>query len=198
MRVLILLPAILLAGCGGSAESDRNAQAQPDREQRYTIRAGPVPDARIGALSGTYQLLATADPSGIPSNRSGGACLVFPAADLDFPLMAAVQCSNNQSCTTTENPNGYCDVPARTCWSRPNRPDARGKLCNTGLILNPNDLNPVPAVAVDAASLGLRPGARVRVIACLNKLGADPVGTGCRSKDGPDRIEVMGPVATLR
>lgn len=201
MRSFFLLPVLVVAGCSGNAPTDGNTTGSADsgRELRYTVRAGPVPNAQASALSGTFQLLQTGDPSGIPSNRTGGACLAFPAADLGFTQMAAKQCSKNSDCSvTTENPVGYCDVGAKTCWSRPNRPGARAALCNTGITLNANDLNSVPAQPVNVAPLGIAIGAKVRVIACLNKAGAVPSATGCASKDGPDRIEVLGPIATIR
>jgi hypothetical protein len=48
--------------------------------------------------------------------------------------------------------------------------------------------------------LDIKPGAKVRVVACLNQIGFKPPpnGTGCPSIDGPDRIEVFGPVATVK
>lgn len=200
MRAFILLPALVLAGCGDNS-ADRNVagSAQGGGEPRYTVRAGPVPNAQVAALSGTFQLLETGSPSGIPSTRVGGACLVFPAADLGFTQMAAKQCSKNSDCATTgENPVGYCDVAEHKCWSRPNQPTARPALCNVGGTLNPSDLNAVPKQPVDVAQFNIAPGAKVRVVACINKTGASPTGTGCGSPDGPDRIEVMGPVATIR
>ena len=200
MRAFNLLPVLILVGCSGNPPTDENAagSSQGATEARYTIRAGPVPNAQAGALAGTFQLLETGGPNGIPSARIGGACLAFPAADLGFPQMAAKQCAKNSECATSENPVGYCDVEQRTCWSRPNRPDARPALCNTGITLNPNDLNAVPAQPVNVAPFNIAPGAKVRVIACLNKAGANPRATGCASADGPDRIEVMGPIATIR
>ena len=50
----------------------------------------------------------------------------------------------------------------------------------------------------DVRQLGIAPGAKVRVGACLNESGINPQATGCASVDGPDRIEVFGPVTRVR
>lgn len=196
MRALILLPVLFLGSCSGNGPGTGNDET--GREALYTVRAGPVANAQAGALAGTFQLLETGGPGSIPSTRVGGACLVFPAADLGFSQMAAKQCGKNSDCGTSENPVGYCDVDTKRCWSRPNQPNARPALCNVGITLNPAELNDVPAQPVDVAQFNVAPGAKVRVVACINKTGANPAQTGCGSADGPDRIEVMGPIATIR
>lgn len=202
MRSFLLLSTLILFGCSGNeASPDENASGstQAAREATYTIRAGPVPNAGAAALSGTFQLLEVGGPDAIPSNRLGGACLVFPAADLGFTQMAAKQCTKNSDCSfPAENAVGYCDTQESKCWSRPNRPNARTALCNLGFAISPNELNSVPKQPVDVGQFNIRAGAKVRVIACLNRADADLQKDGCGSTDGPKRIEVMGPVATIR
>ena len=197
---IALTLSLMLAGCGGNPPDDKPAGNAADATAaRYTIRAGPVPNARLGALAGTFQILETGGPDSIPSSRLGGACLAFRAADLGFTQMAAKRCTKNSQCTTPgENEYGYCDVQTSQCWAKPTGPAANPALCQKGQVWSAVDLHPVPAQAVNAAQFSIKPGAQVRVVACLNKSGINVSATGCASKDGPDRIEVLGPIATVR
>ena len=196
-----LAGAILLTtGCNKSNQ-DNSAGSAVERAAAaadyYTVRAGPVPNAQITALAGTFQLLKASAANGIPSDRLGGGCLIFAAADLGYTKMAAMQCHQNADCYTGEGESaGYCDGQTHSCWAKPgNVPDEA--LCNKHIILNVNELTPAPKSPFDASKV-VKAGAKVRVDACLNKAGADPGATGCGSKDGADRIEVMGPVATVK
>lgn len=201
MRPLLLpslgFATLLLAGCSGDPNGDNASGNAAAPEDRFTVRAGPVANAQLDALSGTFQVLKSGSPDAIPSALIGGACLAFPAADLGFTQMAAKQCSKNSDCSTPgENEFGYCDTQAGTCWARPAGPAARAAFCDTGKVRTLNDINSVPVQPVDASQFRIRSGSKVRVVACLNKTGATR--TGCASNDGPDRIEVLGPVATIR
>lgn len=208
MRQLIVIPAALLVA--GAALSVRPADVngafawrevgQPAPPQpRYTIRAGPVDHAEASAVSGTFQVHRTAAPTGIPSARLAGACLEFLAADLGYEQMAAKQCQKNSDCSVPgENMFGACDAGTKQCWSRPPGFAVSAKLCNRGLIAPPNDLIPVPAQPVDVRQFDIQPGTHVRVGACLNKSGIDPQATGCLTSDGPDKIQVWGPITRTR
>ena len=200
MRKLVFVLPLLAASCSGNGpDENASGEAAPAAATLYTIRAGPVPNARLGALAGTFQLLETGNPDGIPSDRLGGACLAFAAADLGFTQMAAKQCSKNSDCSTPgENAFGYCDVQTNSCWAKPATPAANPALCQKGQVWAATATHAVPAQPVNAAQFGIKPGAKVRVVACLNKSGITVSATGCASKDGPDRIEVLGPIATVR
>ena len=198
-RLLFLLP-IVVAGCSGNApDENASGKAATAAATLYTIRAGPVPNAQLGALAGSFQLLETGNPAGIPSDRLGGACLAFAAADLGYTQMAAKQCTKNSDCSTPgENEFGYCDAQTNSCWAKPKGPTANAALCRKGQVWTATDTHPVPIQPANAAQFGIKAGAKVRVVACLNKSGIDGAQTGCASKDGPDRIQVLGPVATVR
>ena len=171
-------------------------------------------------MRSTFQMLKVAEANGIPSSGAGGACLVFPAADLGFTEMAKIQCQTNEQCSNfpppgttgpdlgsyVPNPNnpshresryGYCDQGSKKCWSKPIGPDADAATCNRPITMTPTTLNPVPKTPGNLQPY-LRPGAKVRVAACMNKAGIDSAKSGCASKDGKDLVFEMGPVATVR
>jgi hypothetical protein len=194
--------ACLTATCGGPpqkhSEPDLNAgseEAVAGAEEYYTVRAGPVPNASVGSLSGTFQLHKASAQTGIASERKGGACLAFDAAGLGLDKMAAKTCNLNKDCQTDESYGWqYCDDKTHTCWAKPAGP-VNAKLCSKGL-LDVNAVNPVPPAPLNLAEFGitLKPGAKVRVIACLNKAGT----SGCAELDSADRIQVMGPEAPVK
>ena len=189
---------LLLAGCGGNSTSDNASGNGAAPDDRYTVRAGPVASAKIDALSGSFQLLKSGAPDAIPSSGMGGACLVFAAADLGYAKMAAMQCQSNQQCYTGEGESAaYCDLDKK-CWARPGTDPLGAKTCNRPVAMSPAVLNPVPRQPVDAGALAVKAGTKVRVVACLNK-GFPPFASGppCGKKDSPDRIEVLGPLATV-
>jgi len=209
MRSLVFaLPALLIAGAAMSfVPTDENGafvwrevgQAAAPQLPRYTIRAGPVDHAEASAVSGTFQVHRTGAPSGIPSDGLSGGCLEFLAADLGYEQMAAKRCEKNSDCSTPgENEFAACDTETKQCWSRPTGLAASAKLCNRGLIAAPSALIPVPAQPADVRELGIQPGTHVRVGACLNKSGINPQATGCLTSDGPDKIQVWGPVTRIR
>ena len=192
--------ALLLAGCGGNPPADNATGNEAAPEDRFTVRAGPVANAQIGALSGTFQMLKSGAPDAIPSSGMGGACLVFDPAALGYTRMAAMQCTTNKDCSDTgEGSAGYCD-PDRKCWARPKGDLDGGKTCNRPLQMTAATLNPVPKQPVDAASLDVKAGTKVRVVACLNKGGPPfpPPRPPCGLPVSDDRIELFGPVATVR
>lgn len=190
----------LMLICSVSAGTPTTTTTANDAVPTYDIRAGPVAHAFVQAVSGTFQSVQVRTPDAIPSALLGGACLVFPASDLGFTTMAAKECSKNSDCSTVgENAVGYCDTSTKQCWSRPNHATARADLCNLGFTLAPQEIYQVPAAPVDVSTkFNIQAGAKVRVIACLNRVDADLRVDGCGSADGPKRIEVMGPVATIR
>lgn len=212
MRAFVLFTAgaaMFLAGCSGNRgdEADGNANGSAaGSEEYYTIRAGTVTAAVASALSGNFQLQRTGAPRGVASNGNGGACLVFASADVQ-PQMPA-QCRTNAECKVPgQNVSGYCDAgtggeETGTCWARPPGDLPGLKTCNRGVMTTQGALNPVPAQPVDVATLGVRPGAKVRVLACLNKQGfvpggANVGGTGCAGTN-VDAVHDWGPVATVR
>ncbi len=205
MRPLLIIPAALLFS-GGSPPNDNGAfvwreagQASAPQVPRYTLSAGPVANAEASAVSGTFQVLRTGAPSGIPSSRLTGACLIFPAADLGYSQMAVKQCHKDADCSTPgESEFGTCDTETKQCWSKPAGATAGAALCNRGIIAPVNELNPVPTQPVDVRQFGIERGAKVRVGACLNKSGINPLLTGCLATDGPDRIMDLGPVSKIR
>jgi hypothetical protein len=181
-------------------------------DKYYTVNALPVPDARITALQGKFKMVEAGAADGIPSDGTGGACLVFAAADLGYPAMAAKSCTTNKSCATGEiGTDGtaasatYCDGKTHSCWAKPGSNGAALALCNKGIKMKPDDLNFAPADPpagkgpIDAGKW-VKPGAQVRVVACLQRIDAvkGPGGNGCPTVDGDARIEVMGPVANVK
>lgn len=197
------LATLLLAACGEGPGGDAAENASGNAagvQQFFTVRAGAVNNARLDSLSGTFQLQRTGPPQGIPSDGLGGACLVFPAADLGYPQMAAKQCQANSDCSTPgENLIGYCNEGS--CWSRPKNDPTGSKTCNRPVAMTPGTLNPVPRQPVDAGALAVKAGAKVRVLACLNKRGfvpgPAPNGTGCAGT-GADALHDWGTTATVR
>lgn len=210
--ILFTTAALLVAGCSGNRDdeaADGNANATAaGSEEYYNIRAGTVTAAVASALSGNFQLQRTGAPRGVLSNGNGGACLVFASADVQ-PQMPA-QCRTNAECKVPGTTvSGYCDAggggaggETGTCWARPPRDLPGLKTCNRGVMTSQGALNPVPAEPVNVAALGVQPGARVRVLACLNKQGYVPGGvsaggTGCAGTN-VDAVHDWGPVATVR
>jgi hypothetical protein len=201
-----------------STEGARSAAAQ----DYFTVRAGPVANAKINALAGTFQMLKVGQGNGIPSDGKGGACLAFRAADLGFTEMAKAVCHSNSDCSheappgTTgdeafsyapdpgnpahrENRYGYCDQSSNQCWSKPIVNGGNEKVCNRPITMTPTTLNPVPKDPIDVTQLNVSSKGQVRVVACINK-GTAPYPGGrppCSKVVSPDRIEVMGPSANV-
>lgn len=203
--------AFLASSCSQPSDNQTPEAANAGGEvaaaaEYFTVRAGPVSNAKISALSGNFQILKVAAPNGIPSDRRGGACFVFGAADLGYAKMATKSCTKNADCYTGEGESAaYCHTETRTCWAKPSANDAANKLCNKGKIFPTNDLNPIPADAPAGSgpidvSEWVKPGAKVRVVACVGKPWSPPPPPlpPCGRVDTPDRIEVMGPVATIK
>lgn len=195
---LIVAALMTAAGCGGPPSDQANENAGGPTEEYYTVRAGPIADARIDAVDGTFQMLKVGAGNGIPSAGRGGACIAFDPADLGFTEMAAKQCTTNASCDTEETKGfAYCDTQTAKCWVK--LEGAPGEaLCNRPITMTATTINHVPKQPTPASDPKVKPGTKARVVACLNKSGADPRVSGCGSVDGTDRIEVLGPVATLR
>ena len=54
---LIVAALMTAAGCGGPPSDQANENAGGPAEEYYTVRAGPIADARIDAVDGTFQML---------------------------------------------------------------------------------------------------------------------------------------------
>ena len=106
--------------------------------------------------------------------------------------------------THRENSYGYCDTQNKQCWSKPiGGPGSAGEppVCNRPIKMTAGTVNALPkkppapgpgAMPVDV-SKWVKPGARVRVVACLNKGGPTfPGKPPCGEIVSADRIEVMG------
>ena len=208
--------AFLATACNKSSDNqapaDLNAggeQGAAAADEYFTVRAGPVANAKISALAGNFQMLKVAAAIGIPSKGSGGACLTFAAADLGFAKMATTKCTTNTDCYTRENGNdgmpasaAYCDAPTRSCWAKPKSQGAANALCNKGKIFPASKLNPVPDPPDGSGQIDVskwvKPGAKVRVVACVQKPYTGPPPPPCGQVESADRIEVLGPVATVK
>ena len=99
---------------------------------RYVITAGPITGDQANGINGTYTVKTLfLGLSGIESDPAGGACIFFPAKDIvgpAFAQMAGKTCENDGDCTTCPPGDvcppdmaikGACEVPTKTCWSRP-------------------------------------------------------------------------------
>ena len=180
-------------------------QANAAAEEYYTVRAGPVANAKINALSGDFQVLKVSAAQGIVSDRRGGACLIFRPEDLGFSKMAAKSCTSNKDCYTGEGESaGYCDLGAHQWWAKPSTFDAANALCNKGKIFDAGTVNSVPADPPGPGPIDVskwvKPGAKVRVVACIGKPWnpPPPPAPPCGQVDTADRVEVMGPAATVK
>ena len=169
-------------------------------QEYFTVRAGPVANAKISALSGDFQVLKVGPGNGIPSPQLGGACLIFDPGDLGLTELASRRCDANSQCQGGGASAGYCDGQTHSCWARPIGDPLGAGLCNKGKVFEAHVVNSAPVGPIDVAQYGVRPGAKARVVACLNKTGFVPGlnGTGCPSIDGPDRVEVLGPIAIVK
>lgn len=210
--ILCTTAFLAAAGCNKTSQNEgpaanlevENATGNvTDTEKYFTVRAGPVAPAKIAALSGDFELQEVSKTVGIPSTGSGGACLVFSAADLGIAKIAGSTCNINSDCEDDGVAAYYCHAPSHSCWVRPKSDPKGDYTCNRPLVMSPGVVNHAPKTPVDAATkLGLKPGVRVRVVACLNQKGfvppPNPNPTGCPSINGPDRIEVMGPEGKMK
>jgi len=183
----------------------------------YTVRADDVADANLTALQGTFAMVSATAADGIPAAGLGGACLAFTAKDLGFSTMDGKRCTSNADCSVDapagtapnspeaysyapdparpdhrENRFGYCDTQNKQCWSKPITDNGNNAVCNRPVTMTPGTLNPVPKQPIDV-SKWVKQGAKVRVVACLNKGGPNFNGKPpCGQIVSADRIEVLG------
>jgi len=157
---------------------------------QYRNIPGAITGTYAGGIQGNFKFVPVGANDGIPSAPNGGACIVFRAKDLGFKKMWQKTCTNDDDCSTPgENNYGYCHLPSRKCWSRPDPATAPGSddaLCRRGNRLpSPVPINQdidvsvtppgvytpattsVPA-AISTPSWGIRPNARARVLTRLN------------------------------
>lgn len=193
-RTLVILGALVALAFGVWWIMERS---------HYTVVPGTVSGSRASGLSGTFQMeyagiwpTATA----IESDGRGGACIAFLASDVLAIGQAPNSCSKDEDCDSFAGKVDayYCDREgAGRCWVKPLNTSTQ--LCNRPVMLKDGEPAPVPKPE-NVAPLPpnvLRNDASARIIACINKTGANPQITGCGVSDGPDRVERMGPIATV-
>ena len=158
---------------------------------RYENIPGPVTGSRAAGINGTYTIKKarlinlSPDPgkfillsSGIRSDPSGGACLIFPAKDITGPIfaqMATISCTTNDQCgvcppgAVCSKPEdlfpGYCEKSTKSCWAKPPGKDAL--LCRKGTTTTGEFKIQDPGPTA-VGGLGLAGSTRVRVLARLN------------------------------
>lgn len=220
--LLVGSAAILaIAGCNKPPQNEAaetlnaTGKAVPAATAYYTVTADDITNAKLTAVSGTFQMLAATAATGIQSSGSGGACLVFTAKDLGFSTMDGKKCTSNTDCSNPptspaddpvsytppgadhpENRFGYCDTKNKQCWSKPI--EGNDAVCNRPLTMTAGTVNPVPKAGPIDVSKWVKQGAKVRTVTCLNK-GSPPFPgkPPCAEVVSADRIEVMGKPATL-
>lgn len=85
-------------------------------------------------LVGSFRISTSSSTNAIPSNGTGGACLVADLNQFDIPRMSSGQdrkCTKNSDCNEGLRTgwSGYCDADGeRTCWVRPGH--GTTELCN--------------------------------------------------------------------
>lgn len=176
---------------------------------RYVITAGPITGDQANGINGTYKVKTLfLGFGGIESDPAGGACIFFPAKDIvgpAFAQMAAKTCENDQGCTVCppgadcstpgKEIKGACEVPTKTCWSRPVGTDRL--LCKTsgqlgGAIIVGKEAKILDPGPISVAGIGLKPNAAAVVRARLICSGNKPCGPG-----GLPYIHVWGTPKTL-
>jgi len=150
---------------------------------KYRNIPGPVTGSYAQGIKGTFRVQI--DPAGIPSTPSGGACIITRAKDLGYSKMEKIHCASDAQCTSSENPNGYCELPTHKCWAKPVGSDM--KLCKKYPGTVPIGTTAIPVSHASLTALNISPHAKVRVLTCLNGL---PNG-GCGGAPGaaPPRHE---------
>ena len=191
------------------------------------ISAGAIelsPAINPHLLQGSFMISTSFSKAAIPSNGTGGACLVADLNRFDFPALSGGQnrkCTKNSDCMAglPARWSGYCDVDReRICWVRPG-PDSND-LCNKSPFepwkedvdhpagTMPLDLSKprYPGLAPLESFSSTYPGpVRWRILACLNgkDLAWDPESgenkPACAAKDASDqkRRLVFGPIRVV-
>ncbi len=194
---------------------------------RKRIHAGTIewsPASNSNTLQGSFKISSSPSSNAIPSNGTGGACLIADLNRFGFPQMPPDQngrCTKNSDCAMglPARWSGYCDVEReKTCWVRPG-PDNED-LCNkspfqpweegvdhpVGKI--PFDLSKLryPELTPSKSFSTTYPGqVRWRVVACLNGKDLIPDAESgqllppCAAKGATDqqRMLVFGPPKTV-
>jgi hypothetical protein len=122
--------SLLCAACGKSPEANGQANAG-DGPPLYKNVPGAVTGDRAAGINSSFRIIEAA--GGIPSDRYGGACIVFRAADLGYPLMAAKQCTKDEDCATGEADAHYCQKSTKQCLARPNPTGDKDPYCNRSI-----------------------------------------------------------------
>lgn len=132
--IALLCGAALLVGC--TNKSNENAATNGAGQESaapplYKNVPGAVTGNRADGINSSFKIIQAA--GGIPSDRYGGACIVFRAADLNFPLMAAKRCAKDEDCATGEAIAHYCQHSTKQCLARPNPAGGRDPYCNRSI-----------------------------------------------------------------
>lgn len=215
--ILVLLAGLLVTGFNISL-TDRYAIEAGAIQGPLSALRGTFIIRKRGWFTKGYSL-------GLHTHGTGGACLVALPDEIGLGGLVANQCSNSSGCNPPQfdpkspkyNPNyegysGYCNASETSggqCWVRPGD---GAHFCNR----SKDYLTPVPwpagvkefanraplnASVFHSVRLGKEQAQYVhwRVVACLN--GIDPTKPGVDvtdcGHDGPNRLEVMGPVSQI-
>jgi hypothetical protein len=153
-------------------------------QTRYNIEPGPVTGDRNSGINGSFKIVRAklinlaAFPNillrsnGIESDKTGGACIAFPAKELGFPIMGNITCTKNAECepeqgVPPEGAGAYCEVKTKNCWSKPL--GAEKALCNRSpdVPWTENVDHQIVAQPAPLSQISLPPDVHARVIACL-------------------------------
>jgi len=171
------LASLLLAGCSNRNDSGgaMNAVGNDVVQTYYTVAAGPVTGNRASGINSSFRITEAANAAtGIESDLSAGACIIFRAQDLGYSRMAQKTCHNDNQCNTGEG-QGYCEIASKKCWARPIAdPDP---LCRRSLETHapwpPDTDNMISNTSIPVPA-NLQPGAQAVTVACLRGSSDSP------------------------
>lgn len=133
LAFLIAAPALTLGCTNNSNENAATNVAGKEAVAPPLFKnvPGPITGDRASGLNASFRIVQAA--GGIPSDRYGGACIVFRAADLQYQDMARVQCTKDEDCATGEAQAHYCHKPTKQCLARPNPTGATDPYCKRSI-----------------------------------------------------------------
>lgn len=139
VRQLGLMTAVaaplLALGCTNNsnenATTNVNGPAVAATPPLYKNVPGAVTGDRASGINATFKIIQAA--GGIPSDRLGGACIVFRAQDLGYDTMAAQRCSRDEDCGTGEAIAHYCQKSTKQCLARPNVTGPKDPYCKRSI-----------------------------------------------------------------
>ena len=191
------------------------------------ISAGAIelsPAINPHELQGSFMISTSFSKDAIPSNGTGGACLVADLNRFNFPTLSGGQsrkCTKNSDCLVglPARWSGYCDVDGkRTCWVRPG-PD-NDDLCNkspfvpwdedveheTGKIPFDLSMPRYPELTPLESFSSTYPGPiRWRILACLNgkdlvwdpESGKNMPACAAKGASNQERMLIFGPLRVV-